>query len=169
MHAFITVGSTQFDALVDAVLSTAVLDALRERGYSTLAIQCGNYEGEHQNIATGADGVWRMYKQEVAVEMWRYRPSLSREFEAADLVISHAGMFASAEAIANRIEHSSPWLCRLRDDPRCAENEKVDGRSAKPDAPRQPSIGSGGGVGEIGLPSVVDDKVSAACLLNTEV
>ena len=41
-HVFVTVGSTKFDALVEAVLSDPVLDALRRKGYVRLAVQSGN-------------------------------------------------------------------------------------------------------------------------------
>jgi beta-1,4-N-acetylglucosaminyltransferase len=91
MRAFVTVGSTQFDTLIDAVLSPEVLATLRDKGYLSIIVQCGKYGGDMLKAMTGNEGSWRMERSGVAVEMWRYKPSLKEEFEAADLVISHAG------------------------------------------------------------------------------
>ncbi len=47
MLVFVTVGSTRFDALVQAALSDRVLAALSQAGYTTIAIQCGNSDFAH--------------------------------------------------------------------------------------------------------------------------
>ena len=91
MRAFVTVGSTRFDALVQRILSDALVDVLRKKGYSTIVVQCGNsdfdtgqyiQEGDLWTHTIGGGGV---------VEVWRFKPSLQEEYEQADLVISHAG------------------------------------------------------------------------------
>ncbi|KIP09600.1 glycosyltransferase family 1 protein [Phlebiopsis gigantea 11061_1 CR5-6] len=91
MRAFVTVGSTRFDALVQRVLSDALVDVLRKKGYSTIIVQCGNsdfdtgpyiQQGDLWTHALGGGGV---------VEVWKFKPSLQEEYEQADLVISHAG------------------------------------------------------------------------------
>jgi hypothetical protein len=41
MHIFLTVGTTQFDTLVQTVLSEKVLKKLKQKGYSSLTLQTG--------------------------------------------------------------------------------------------------------------------------------
>lgn len=89
MRVFTTVGSTKFDALVNAVLSEPVLRALRLQGYSTLVIQSGNSEVDVE--CTG--DTTTLHRDGLDIEIWKFKPSLEDEFESADLVISHAGMF----------------------------------------------------------------------------
>nr|GAT44014.1 glycosyltransferase family 1 protein [Mycena chlorophos] len=81
MLAFVTVGTFQFDALVDAVLDPALLKALRNKGYTRLVVQYGLYQ--EPNAPTEREGV--------QIELWPAKPSLSADFERADLVIGHAG------------------------------------------------------------------------------
>ncbi|KAH9951221.1 glycosyl transferase [Amylocystis lapponica] len=89
MHVFVTVGSTRFDSLVQHVLSDTVLDALRSRGYSTLAVQCGNSHFDTGPFKKAGES-WRR-NAEVDTEVWRFKPSLQEEYGKADLIISHAG------------------------------------------------------------------------------
>lgn len=93
MRAFATVGSTRFDALVRAVLSPDVLAALRNRGYTELAVQCGDSALDADVLAAAGAGAaaWTLERGGVRVEVWRFRPSLADEFARADLVVSHAG------------------------------------------------------------------------------
>lgn len=91
MLAFVTVGSTHFDALIDAVLSVSVLDALKEKGYDRLVVQCGAYDKANKLNGNVADDAWSFLQEKIHVEVWRYKPSLNEEISAADLVISHAG------------------------------------------------------------------------------
>lgn len=90
MRVFTTVGSTKFDALVNAVLSEPVLRALRLQGYSTLVIQSGNSEVGAKCTGDTTDTT-TLHKDGLNVEVWKFKPSLKDEFERADLVISHAG------------------------------------------------------------------------------
>lgn len=94
MLAFITVGSTKFDALVQAVLSQPVLPALRLRGYTSLIIQYGKSAVtlDSNTSTTGDSTIRRLQKDGVDIEMWTFKPSLDEEYDRADLVISHAGM-----------------------------------------------------------------------------
>jgi beta-1,4-N-acetylglucosaminyltransferase len=80
MTAFVTVGSTKFDLLVESVLSIGCLGVLERRGYSTLVIQYGNSE-------------WPPHSQSnVAITGFKFKQSLAQDIQQADLVISHAGM-----------------------------------------------------------------------------
>lgn len=89
-HAFVTVGSTRFDALVHALQTDAVLAALHKRGISSLTVQGGEAIKEFSPeelqtiVASGS-------KHEIDVEAWAYKPTLQEDYERADLVISHAG------------------------------------------------------------------------------
>ena len=89
-HAFVTVGSTRFDALVHAFETDAVLAALHKRGISSLSVQGGEAVKEfspEQLQAITASGS----KYQIDVDAWAYKPSLQEDYERADLIISHAG------------------------------------------------------------------------------
>lgn len=116
MRAFVTVGSTRFDALVQRALSDAVVDVLLGRGYSHIVVQCGNSEFDINGYARQGDLWTRELEGGGRVEVWKFRPSLQAEFEQADLVISHAGMIFLDTALR-------PWaekpLLRFWHYPRC--------------------------------------------------
>ncbi|KIY68617.1 glycosyltransferase family 1 protein [Cylindrobasidium torrendii FP15055 ss-10] len=81
MLAFVTVGSTRFDALVHAATTTDVLKALKSKGFTRLIIQCGNSDVAKDNVE----------EQGIQIEAWRFKPTLQDTFNDASLVISHAG------------------------------------------------------------------------------
>ncbi|KAG5354232.1 hypothetical protein C0989_003745 [Termitomyces sp. Mn162] len=89
MLAFATVGSTQFDSLVQAILSPSVLSTLRRKGYHQLIVQCGNSNFELASSISG--GQLNIEKEGIDIELWKFKPTLQNEYEKADLVISHAG------------------------------------------------------------------------------
>lgn len=91
MLAFVTVGSTHFDALIDSVLSIPVLNALKKKGYDRLVVQCGAYGGADKLSGNVAENTWSFSQEKILIEVWRYKPTLKDEISAADLVISHAG------------------------------------------------------------------------------
>lgn len=99
MLAFVTVGSTHFDPLVDAALSTPVLNALTVKGYDRLVVQCGAYARTAKLIGQVADGNWSFGRENVQINVWKYKPSLEEEIQAASLVISHAGMYSGAKHV----------------------------------------------------------------------
>jgi beta-1,4-N-acetylglucosaminyltransferase len=90
MRVLITVGSTRFDALVEAALSQPVLNALTQKGYSDVVIQCGNSQVDDAFSPTERDQNVRRYG--VNIDVWKFKPSLDEEYDAADLVIGHAGL-----------------------------------------------------------------------------
>ncbi|KAJ6547429.1 hypothetical protein B0H19DRAFT_1165581 [Mycena capillaripes] len=90
MLTFVTVGTFQFDLLVQTVLSEAVLRALRERGYTDLVVQCGKSNFELAAAVAGGETL-SIERHGVRVELWRSKPSLDAEYRRADLVIGHAG------------------------------------------------------------------------------
>ena len=90
MHAFVTVGSTRFDTLVQAVFTEDVLFSLCRKGYTRLVVQCGNSTFELASTIKNGD-THKMKRAGVDIEFWSYKPSLQEDYEKADLVISHAG------------------------------------------------------------------------------
>ncbi|KAE9400735.1 glycosyl transferase [Gymnopus androsaceus JB14] len=91
MLVFVTVGSTRFDALVQSVFSSSVLSSLSEKGYSNIVVQCGNSEFPYVHLLAQGEQSFQLEKDGVAIECWKFKPSLQVEYEEADLVISHAG------------------------------------------------------------------------------
>ena len=83
MQAFVTVGSTKFDELIDAIASEDFLAKLSASGYTRLVVQYGNSK-VRQPFCSGTS-------RGVEFVTWPFKPSLSEEYLAADLVISHAG------------------------------------------------------------------------------
>ena len=81
MQAFVTVGSTKFDDLIDAIASEDFLTRLFAGGYTRLVVQYGNSKLRLTETSYG-----------VEVIAWPFKPNLGEEYLAADLVISHAGL-----------------------------------------------------------------------------
>lgn len=77
---FVTVGSTYFDSMIEAVLSTSCLDAIRSAGYNTVHVQYGK-------------GILPSYKaiDGLRVEVLRYVSEFDEAMAESSLVISHAG------------------------------------------------------------------------------
>lgn len=91
MLVFVTVGSTRFDALVQAVLSEEVLDVLHKKGYSQIVLQRGD-----STLGRG-DGTMTLGKSDIEVETWTFKPSIEMDIRRASLVISHAGHLVQLE------------------------------------------------------------------------
>ncbi|KAJ3514537.1 hypothetical protein NMY22_g14700 [Coprinellus aureogranulatus] len=90
MCAFITVGSTKFDSLIQKAVTEDVLLSLRHSGYDKVSIQCGNSSFEFSLLV--ADGSVNHFERAgVSVECWVFKSSLEEENDIADLVMSHAG------------------------------------------------------------------------------
>lgn len=86
MIAFVTIGSTHFDALLLSVLSTDSLEALAHKGYTRLIVQSGNSKIEFQALAIEAASYG------VKTEIYTFKPTLKEDYDQADLIISHGGM-----------------------------------------------------------------------------
>jgi len=84
MQAFVTVGSTKFDDLVDAIASEDFLTRLSASGYTRLVVQYGNSKLSQPFRNETSHGV--------EVIAWSFKPDLTEEYRTADLVISHAGL-----------------------------------------------------------------------------
>ena len=84
MQAFVTVGSTKFDDLIDAIASEDFLTTLSTNGYTRLVVQYGNSKLRQSFPSETTHGV--------EVTAWSFKPDLSKQYLASDLVISHAGL-----------------------------------------------------------------------------
>jgi len=90
MRVLVTVGSTKFDALVEVAFSQPVLTALARKGYTDVVIQCGNSQVEEIGPTGVVERTVRRHGRDI--DVWRFKPSLDEEYDAADLVIGHAGL-----------------------------------------------------------------------------
>ncbi|TFL07070.1 glycosyltransferase family 1 protein [Pterulicium gracile] len=86
-RVFVTVGSTQFDALVQAVLSPDVLHALSSKGFTRLVLQSGNSASMNSEQLALLEASY----SNLAIDVWKFKASLEEEVKEADLVVSHAG------------------------------------------------------------------------------
>eukprot|EP00088_Acartia_fossae_P015003 TRINITY_DN18117_c0_g1_i1.p1 TRINITY_DN18117_c0_g1~~TRINITY_DN18117_c0_g1_i1.p1 ORF type:complete len:172 (-),score=10.76 TRINITY_DN18117_c0_g1_i1:97-582(-) len=86
MKVFVTVGTTEFETLVQKVCSPEIQRCLQNRGYTCMLIQAGKTKPEAQ------DGV-------MATTWYDYKPSIKEDMAAADLIISHAGAGTCLEAL----------------------------------------------------------------------
>lgn len=89
MEAFVTVGTTKFDALVEALDTDACLSALVARGFTSLRLQIGHGQHEPRAAFPGLELSW-----------YRHDPQYKRDVQRADLVISHAGAGSIMDSLA---------------------------------------------------------------------
>lgn len=66
MHVFVTVGTTQFPQLVEAVLSTEVTSLLSTMGYTSLSLQVGKTKVPTLPSSEGG----------ILIKVFDYKPSL---------------------------------------------------------------------------------------------
>ncbi|KAL8181125.1 UNVERIFIED_CONTAM: hypothetical protein K2H54_048105 [Gekko kuhli] len=99
--AFVTVGTTSFDELAAAATAPEALRVLQDLGYSRLVLQIGRGTVVPDLVSTPA------FTQEV----YRYKNSLVKDIQEADLVISHAGAGSCLEVL----EAGKPLLVVVND------------------------------------------------------
>lgn len=102
-NVFVTVGTTSFDALVEAMDSEELIQTLIEKGYDSLTIQRGRgaYVPKHVVSATSTSSrsstsARRTFK----VDVVEFLPSLDGVLKDASLVISHAGAGSVFESLS---------------------------------------------------------------------
>ena len=95
---FVTVGTTKFDALIQAVDTIEVADALVKQGYTALVIQkgAGRYQGQTL-VPLGKQH--HQHSNGLQVQVFEFAPSLADYMKQADLIISHAGSGSIFEAL----------------------------------------------------------------------
>lgn len=104
-RAFVTVGSTKFDALIQQVLNDATIQAFLKNSFTDLVVQAGNsvlpatWNLIGKDLKKDVDGL--------TITVWRFKASLKEEIGGADLVISHAGACLCPHAAGS--SHSIDW------------------------------------------------------------
>lgn len=101
MQAFVTVGSTKFDGLIDAIVSEDFLTRLSSSGYTRLVVQYGNSK-LRQPLRNETI-------HDVEVIAWPFKPNLGEEYLAADLIISHAGLGEVCARFRSLTAHARFW------------------------------------------------------------
>lgn len=91
--ALLTVGSTEFTQLVNAALTTEVLEALEHQGYTRFVVQHGKSRLSREALDAVAAAGERHECGEGAlqVELHGYMNDIETRMRDAELVISHAG------------------------------------------------------------------------------
>ncbi|KAK7497803.1 hypothetical protein BaRGS_00010937 [Batillaria attramentaria] len=89
--AFVTVGTTEFDQLIMSVTSPDVRKVLRGKGYSSMLLQIGRGNFEPEVVPASPDSP--------SVDFYRYKDSVAKDIQNADLVISHAGAGSVLESL----------------------------------------------------------------------
>jgi len=92
---FVTVGTTLFEALIEAATSKVALDWMIQAGYTHLILQYG--KGRKPVL-------FQRYAQQgsdrtIEIELYDFKPSLSDDMQKADLIVSHAGAGTVMEAL----------------------------------------------------------------------
>eukprot|EP00523_Entomoneis_sp_CCMP467_P013029 CAMPEP_0168800598 /NCGR_PEP_ID=MMETSP0725-20121227/19096_1 /TAXON_ID=265536 /ORGANISM="Amphiprora sp., Strain CCMP467" /LENGTH=183 /DNA_ID=CAMNT_0008852235 /DNA_START=1121 /DNA_END=1672 /DNA_ORIENTATION=+ len=87
---FVTVGTTLFSELVNAVTTSASLDWMEKNGYTRLIVQYG--KGKRPNPSSKHEG-------KIEIELYDFKPSLARDMADADLVLSHSGAGTVSEVL----------------------------------------------------------------------
>ncbi|KAL6777120.1 hypothetical protein ACKKBF_B20285 [Auxenochlorella protothecoides x Auxenochlorella symbiontica] len=125
-RVFLTVGTTRFDALVEAVDSTAVAAVLRRRGYTHLTMQIGAaaFQGSRLLPAGTTRGV---LPDGLVVEWFDYSPSLAAHVAGAALVVSHAGAGSVFEALVAGVPVVAVPNPQLMDDHQAELARKLEG------------------------------------------
>jgi beta-1,4-N-acetylglucosaminyltransferase len=90
---FVTVGTTNFNDLIVSLDQEQTLASLRARGFTELVLQIGHGAHEPSLLLRLAS------RHGVAVEFFRFSPTLQSFMERASLVISHAGAGSILEAM----------------------------------------------------------------------
>lgn len=82
---FVTVGSTRFPGLIKAVLLPETIEVLQGLGYGELRIQYGTDDRLFLDQTKGRSN-------DFSITGFDYSPSIEKEIQQADLIISHAGI-----------------------------------------------------------------------------
>ena len=95
---FVTVGTTKFDALIEAVDTNEVADTLVSKGYSQLVIQKGAGRYQVQTLVPLGEQ-HHQHTSGLQTSVFEFAPSLADFMQQADLIISHAGSGSIFEAL----------------------------------------------------------------------
>jgi beta-1,4-N-acetylglucosaminyltransferase len=93
---FITVGTTEFDQLIEAIDNLEFLVVLRDKGFTKLTIQLGRGTYEPSCLLNEASRLG------IELDVFRFKPTLDEDMSTADLIVSHCGAGSILEAVKNR-------------------------------------------------------------------
>jgi len=99
---FVTVGSTQSNHLITAVLSDEFLKILHSLGLVEMLIQCGAGEIPavfSESANNGSENEFNITLHGININMFRYKSDLSDDMSNAALIIGHAGAGTCIEAL----------------------------------------------------------------------
>ncbi|CAB3246810.1 unnamed protein product [Arctia plantaginis] len=99
---FITVGTTKFDLLCEYIMTGPVLTAMKNIGCKQITFQIGNSNVE--------PGIYE--KNDIEINMYRFKDCIQEDIRNADLVISHAGAGSCLETL----EANKPLLVVVNED-----------------------------------------------------
>lgn len=89
-NIFVTVGTTQFNDLINTLATPDVSKTLKSLGCENLTLQIGNGE-EVDFLLPELKGI--------KIELYRLKPTIIDDIKSADLVISHAGAGSIIETL----------------------------------------------------------------------
>lgn len=89
---FVTVGTTEFDLLLETITQHELLQTLVQKGYKHLILQKGRGKFNAKNV-TGED-------TKLQIECYDYKDSIAQDLQSASLVISHAGAGSILETLS---------------------------------------------------------------------
>ncbi|EAT34523.1 AAEL013240-PA [Aedes aegypti] len=90
-RVFVTVGTTQFEDLIDTVTDSPVVAELRRMGCRKLVLQIGR--GRNPQI------IKEVFGNDIEVRFYDLKASIAEDIQQADLVISHAGAGSCIEVL----------------------------------------------------------------------
>jgi beta-1,4-N-acetylglucosaminyltransferase len=93
-NIFVTVGTTDFNTLIEAIDSEEFLNLIVRKGCKRLVIQIGRGELEPSYLPEVCSSV------DIELEVFRFKPALTADMQGADLVICHAGAGSITEALS---------------------------------------------------------------------
>ena len=98
MHVLITVGTTEFDELIDVCDndSEKFVEQLRNMGIRKLTIQIGRGLKEPKKLEEYCS------MQRIEFQYFRFKANLDQEMDDADLIISHCGAGSILEAVSRK-------------------------------------------------------------------
>lgn len=94
---FVTVGSSKFDKLVKTILSDESINQIIELGFSKLIMQVGSSTYDKERL----DQLKEYCINDLDIELYNLKPSISEDIEKADVVIGHAGAGTCLEVLRN--------------------------------------------------------------------
>ncbi|XP_022215732.2 UDP-N-acetylglucosamine transferase subunit ALG13 homolog [Drosophila obscura] len=92
---YVTVGTTRFDALINAITSESALKSLQQRQCRKLILQHGNSEP----VPVAESGLISQ-KYGIQLEQYTFRPNIE-DIKASDLIIGHAGAGTCMDILSN--------------------------------------------------------------------